>query len=547
METRTLTDKDLQKVRPWAEKMARSADITVDEVLDKIKDKFDYFSGLKSLKNKPKKFIMNRVYSKVQLDVKGIGNLQTFTGWIIGQLGQAKDWNADDYNTIQDLAKEGPKKVQELVREKKIAHVEEVVEQDGNIRKVKKAVSKLYKRMKKNKDSGEYEVQLWMDKDRTKKAYELWQPGDDVVPLDTEEFLSDGETANWNYTNTLRPNWGVNLLAVFYHGSGMVVPHITTIRVYGDYADPGNKSCILKKLPEMAQMVKFKAEMDEKKSVGDMWYLKVTDKNGYAIQNIDVPESLYNVFPEDGEAYFDLATAFTEQWCGFLEYTGNPFDLMDGPPGEEEQYHTDEIVSFWEDAMVLVLDKKKNEYVDGKNWRDIMKEDDWKDNYQIVRFPFGSFDLSTMREWHEKCQAVKPDGSPVVWKDKDGNIHQGRNYNRFALLECTIRPQAEPEEGQSIRVSVQDNSFSDLDNFNGFLPRSYESLPFAGSADVLMIVSTRKSENFYDREIGDSVPDIDGRNGDINLNVVNFLTIFVHEEEEEEGEEEEEYDEEPDV
>jgi len=213
-----------------------------------------------------------------------------------------------------------------------------------------------------------------------------------------------------------------------------------------------------------------------------------------------------------------------ETWSGFIEYTGDPFD---------EEYK-------WDEAMIKILDKKKNEFVE-KSLATIKKEKDWQDKYQIIRYPLAQVSIADLREWHFKYQMTDEDGNAIIRKRRDSEEeYNAANRNRYAIMECTITPTEEPEEGNSIRVVVRDASDPDV-AMSAFLPSSIRELPFAGPADVYLVfqtklatmnIGTRESPKYvpkkYDRDASEDVQ-VDEKEADITMNVVNYVLIAVQE------------------
>ena len=490
----------------WIGKMAKSCDVEENEVRELLEK--NLLKEAKKWPAKSEKFVMARAKSDTNIALKGGGAQETYTGWLQGPSGPAKDWSARDIDLIQAKAKDGgPKVVEQMAKDGEIAWVEEIIEKDGAMTPKTVAITNLQKRMVK-KQGGGFKVPMWLDKEHTKKAYDIWKQGDPVVPLDTRDYLQDGETENWHQGAEMTHSYTLPLLSLVFGGKGeQKVPHLMTTTVYGDFADEDSDEYIEKHIKYM-EPVKIKVTPNAKKSTNEMWQSKIT--KSYSIKPLDTK--------------INIVDEIMENWAGFIEYTGDPFD---------EEYK-------WDEAMIKILDKKKNEFVD-KTLAKIKKEDGWLDKYQIIRYPLAQVSIADLREWHFKYQMTDEDGNSITRKRRDSEEeYNAANRNRYAIMECTITPTEEPEEGNSIRVVVRDASDPDV-AMSAFLPSSIRELPFAGPADVYLIFNTklatmnagtRESPKYvpkkYDREASEDVQ-VDEKEADITMNVVNFVLIAVQE------------------
>jgi hypothetical protein len=344
MEARTLSDADLEKLRPWAQDMVdKYEDVEdVQEVLETINEKYQKISTKPKLINKSQTFLVNRAKSAANIKFTGIGNLERFMAVFLGPTFPAKDWNAADADKIQKEAKKGQQAVMKMVKEEKIAYVIEAIGEGKIVKEQKRPIRKLNGKMRKL--GKKWVVPKWLDKEKTKPGYELWTPGDPVVPLDTGKKLNDGERDNWNYGNVLKPNWSVTLDVLIWR-DGQDTPRMTQAQFYGDPANPENKNFILDYISRKELWCRpchLKAEFNEKKSKENSWFIKATNDR-WAIKRVHVKD-------------FDLYDKVVDDWSFEPAYTGDPLDAID-----------------------------------------IVPEMD-------VLPPFAKVDLKTLREYHEKIQ-----------------------------------------------------------------------------------------------------------------------------------------------
>jgi len=475
MVSRKLSKADLEKIKPWAETMVERFELDdVEDVMTTIQDKYEEFSKRPKFETKPKVFILNRAKSAANIKYTGIGNLERMLAVFLGPGGRPKNWTEEDYNKVLEAAAKGSQAdVMQMAKERKIASIKEARGEGDNVREIRIPVRKILGNGRLVKTSAKpvnFEVRKWLDEAKTVPGYELWTPGDPVIPLDTDKYLSadkkkpvEERRENWNHTNVLLPNWGVTIYALIWRGD-QAMPHIAQIKVYGDAADPNNKGNIIDYFGSRGlwlHPVHFKAEFNEDKSSGEHWEIRVTrDKwavkplKGKEIEEFDMYEKGY-------------------EWAYEPDFTGDPFDGGIAVPTQ------------WEGDLPP---------------------------------PFGICDLEHLREWHEKIQTIY---------NSSGDAY--KSYDRVGMMECTIMAQAQPEDGNSIKISIKDNSLQKT-RFSAFLPSIFSELPFAGAADALIWFTSKKGKKWKNPATGEWEEDKTGTKASINIGLINMLILMEHDE-----------------
>jgi hypothetical protein len=495
MEPRKLTKEELVAAAPWiATLTTKTTDYSEAEIAGMLSDKFEEKAKEPVHAERDFVFIMNRAKSDLMTYISGMGKLNKYFAIIIGPAGIARDGNADDVKKVQEEAiKGGTNKVYAMATAKQVAAIMVVKDTKDGPKDILTPVRKLLAPMVKTKDGKGWEVQRWLDKAKTKPGFELWQNvSDPVVPLDTKkQSRFDEKKENTDLGRDLRPNWSVSLHCIVWE-DGSEVPRYAQFSIYGEDANPDSKTYILNKL-EVDNMYKvpvtLKCDENDKKTTDKMMVLKPGSGNKYVIKKMK----------QEG---FDFYNVLNGKYpvIGMPQWTGNPFDKV--MPKRE---------------IVLAIPGP-----DGKPM-----------NVPFVP-PVVQVDLANIREYHEKFQMKLDDKMEPVLNTKGKHKDEaGISYDQIAYIECTIalKKEPDPESEGSIIVEVKDNSLAD-GKFSSFLPRMYHTLPFTKDvADAGMFVTTKKSADYYDKDLHTRVKDDGqagppaGTRGEIGMSAVNLFVI----------------------
>lgn len=500
---RKLSKADLDKMLPWAQKLHDrfAGDVEVQDIIEKLDISFQEIAEKPEMETMPKQFVINRAMSEVNTDITGIGNLKKISSILIGPSGRETDWSAKVIDNVQKYAKKAGKigvyemakgtvtgiKVNEKTGETQdmaIAAVPITKEVNGQLITAMQPVRKLLAPMVRDpKDKKKWIVKKWLDKEETKPAYELWQDGDPVVPLDTEEKSGDGEKDNWNKGNALSPNWGCGFYLMIWESEKAKMPALAQFQAYGKICDPNSKDSIIEKISSkklwLAPSI-LKAEINEKKSKNGQLFLKPGKNERYSIKPVGKDDkgkfSLYNFIMDN-------------RIIGNVNFTGNPFDGKDAVIKDVPEL---------DDAGKPVKDSQGN--------------------VKMLTPVFPLVDLEHLREYHEKMQ--------TSFDSKTGKTT--KRYNMIGAMECTLLATKDPDEkGGSVMVQVKDNSLA-TGRQSAFLSGIYNQLPFSEAADVLAFFQTTKKDSYYDVDIHDNVPDEDGKKGDISMNIIGMVVLMEH-------------------
>jgi len=495
MEPRKLTKEELVAAAPWIATLAtKTTDYSEAEIAGMLSDKFEEKAKEPVHVERDFVFIMNRAKSDLMTHISGMGKLNKYFAIILGPTGTARDGNADDVKKVQEEAiKGGTNKVYAMATAKQVAAISVIKDTKDGPKEILTPVRKLLAPMVKAKDGKSWEVQRWLDKAKTKPAFELWQNvSDPVVPLDTKkQSRFDEKKENTDLGRELRPNWSVGLHCIAWE-DGEEVPHYAQFSIYGEDANPDTKNFILNKL-EADNLYKvpvtLKCDENDKKSTDRMMVLKPGSGNKYVIKKMK----------QEG---FDLYNVLNGKYpvIGMPQWTGNPFDKV--MPKRE---------------IVLTIPG-----ADGKPM-----------NIPYVP-PIVQVDLANIREYHEKFQMKLDDKMEPILNTKGKRAGEaGTSYDQIAYIECTIalKKEPDPESEGSIIVEVKDNSLAE-GKFSSFLPRMYHTMPFTKDvADAGMFVTTKKSTDYYDKDLHARVKDdgasgpAAGTRGEIGMSALNLFII----------------------
>jgi len=491
MEPRKLTKQELQKESAWLEAQAKlTSDYKQEELASMLAGKFEEKQRDPAHVDRDAStpagtlFFLNRAKSEITTLVSGMGKLKKYNAVIIGPAGPARDGTADEVSRVQDIAtKGGINKVYAMANAREIAAIPIMKDSGQGPKEVLAPVRKLLAPMVKTKDN-KWEVQRWLDKAKTKPGYELWTgPADPVVPLDTNaKSRFDEKKDNTDKGRELRPNWSMSFHVIVWE-EGEEMPRHAQFTVYGEDAVPGSKNFIGGRAEAEGwymRPVMLKCDENEKKSTDRALSLKPGSGSKYVIKPL----------PKEG---FDMYNVINGKYpiVGMPSWTKDPFDKV-MPPRE-----------------VVIGDRQ---YVP----------------------PIPQIDLANIREYHEKFQMkLDEEMKPILNTRGKHKGEQGVNYDQIAYIECTIalKKEPDPESEGSIIVEVKDNSLAE-GRFSCFLPRMYQQLPFTHDvADVGMFVTTKKSNDFYDKDLHARVKDdgssgvAAGTKGDIGMSAVNLFII----------------------
>lgn len=486
---RELSKKQLERCRPWAEKQHSGAgkEKTVDELLEMLSDSYRECSKVEAFKNRSAVFLLKRAKMGVVTKIKKIGKLDPMQVIILGPSGTAMDFNARKIAKVNERAKKGPSEVHKLVEEDKIAWVMVTAkDHEGNVIERKDPITKLNVPMKKNEGNKRYMPRQWADKEKGIRGYELWEPGDPVIPIDNRKEIKEG-LDNWAWGEPLGTNWGMTFLVLLLR-DGAACPELVQFRVYGNAANPEHSSYIEPKLrPYYGKLAMLKAKLKNNKYGTS---ISLGKGGSFAIKAIKAPE--FDIY----DAMYSGIGERGVPWVIRPAYTGNPFD------GED---------IMTENEVYSVCNKCYKPY------REFVSKCTACSSSDVTNVvpPLVETDVLSLREYHEKIQSYIND---------DGEMK--KNYSACAMMECTIYIDSEGDDGKSIRATVIDASGAERDP-TAFFPKHMDKVPFdSPGADVLMIVQSNKSDVYYDVDLRDQVDDVDGTKGDMSLNIIAMWVIM---------------------
>lgn len=119
--------------------------------------------------------------------------------------------------------------------------------------------------------------------------FELWDPSKNIDPLcrDNRTHMDDGETVNWNHSQSLSPNWKTTLFGIgFFEDTPNIVKKVQ-IRFFGDDADPNSGIFVCKHISQMKEY-KLKVTVNEKITSDSCYVCNAKTKPILSEEGVDI-------------------------------------------------------------------------------------------------------------------------------------------------------------------------------------------------------------------------------------------------------------------